>query len=81
LIEFAVFEAIYPGADTIIMSQQFTPADVAQYNGAKGLYIIVDSNVYNVTGMLPFLLFALLSLAPLPVSAIQYGAPHSMTRR
>jgi hypothetical protein len=36
------------------MSQQFTPADVAQYNGAKGLYIIVDANVYNVTGTPPF---------------------------
>lgn len=33
------------------MSQQFTPADVAQHNNPeKGLYIIVDSNVYNVTG-------------------------------
>ncbi|OBT69227.1 hypothetical protein VE03_01849 [Pseudogymnoascus sp. 23342-1-I1] len=32
------------------MSQQFTPADVAQHNNPeKGLYIIVDSNVYNVT--------------------------------
>lgn len=32
------------------MSQQFTPADVAKYNGEKGIYIIVDSGVYNVTG-------------------------------
>ncbi|KAJ5898580.1 cytochrome b5-like heme binding domain-containing protein [Penicillium tannophilum] len=32
------------------MSQSFTPADVAAYNNAdKGLYIIVDSNVYDVT--------------------------------
>ena len=35
------------------MSQQFTPADVAQHNNPeKGLYIIIDSNVYNVTGEL-----------------------------
>ncbi|KAJ5143127.1 cytochrome b5-like heme binding domain-containing protein [Penicillium bovifimosum] len=32
------------------MSQTFTPADVAAHNSAdKGLYIIVDSNVYDVT--------------------------------
>lgn len=35
---------------THIMSQSFTPADVAAYNNAdKGLYIIVDNNVYDVT--------------------------------
>lgn len=38
---------------TITMSQQFSTADVAQYNGAKGLYIIIDANVYNVTGTSP----------------------------
>lgn len=32
------------------MSQSFTPADVASHNSAdKGMYIIVDSNVYDVT--------------------------------
>lgn len=32
------------------MSQSFTPADVAAHNNAdKGLYIIVDNNVYDVT--------------------------------
>ncbi|KAJ5637308.1 hypothetical protein N7490_007187 [Penicillium lividum] len=32
------------------MSQSFTPADVAAYNTAdKGLYIIVDNNVFDVT--------------------------------
>ena len=32
------------------MSQSFTPADVAAHNNAdKGLYIIIDSNVYDVT--------------------------------
>jgi cytochrome b involved in lipid metabolism len=32
------------------MSQTFTPADVASHNSAdKGLYIIVDNNVYDVT--------------------------------
>lgn len=33
------------------MSKQFTPAEVQQYNGEKGLYIIVDNAVYNVTGI------------------------------
>lgn len=32
------------------MSQEFTPAEVATYNKDK-LYIIVDKDVYNVTGM------------------------------
>ena len=32
------------------MSQAFTPADVASHNSPeKGMYIIVDSNVYDVT--------------------------------
>jgi cytochrome b involved in lipid metabolism len=32
------------------MSKSFTPADVASHNSAdKGLYIIVDSSVYDVT--------------------------------
>ena len=32
------------------MSKTFTPADVASHNTAeKGLYIIVDTNVYDVT--------------------------------
>ncbi|CAL5874858.1 uncharacterized protein PFLUO_LOCUS9160 [Penicillium psychrofluorescens] len=32
------------------MSKSFTPADVASHNTAdNGLYIIVDSNVYDVT--------------------------------
>ncbi|KAF9886156.1 hypothetical protein FE257_011981 [Aspergillus nanangensis] len=32
------------------MSQTFSPADVAQHNSPdKGLYIIVDKNVYDVT--------------------------------
>ncbi|PWY70400.1 cytochrome b5 [Aspergillus heteromorphus CBS 117.55] len=32
------------------MSQAFTPADVAAHNSPdKGLYIIIDSNVYDVT--------------------------------
>lgn len=32
------------------MSKSFTPADVASHNTADaGLYIIVDSNVYDVT--------------------------------
>jgi cytochrome b involved in lipid metabolism len=32
------------------MSKSFTPADVAGHNNPeKGLYIIVDSNVYDVT--------------------------------
>lgn len=32
------------------MSKSFTPADVASHNSPdKGLYIIVDSNVYDVT--------------------------------
>ena len=32
------------------MSQSFTPADVASHNSPdKGLYIIVDKNVYDVT--------------------------------
>ncbi|KAJ5946780.1 hypothetical protein N7454_003619 [Penicillium verhagenii] len=32
------------------MSQSFTPADVAAHNNAdKGLYIIVDNSVYDVT--------------------------------
>ena len=35
------------------MSQTFTPADVASHNTAeKGLYIIVDSNVYDVTSFI-----------------------------
>ncbi|KAJ6050025.1 hypothetical protein N7499_011394 [Penicillium canescens] len=35
------------------MSQSFTPADVASHNSAeKGLYIIVDSNVYDVTNFI-----------------------------
>ncbi|KAJ5295216.1 hypothetical protein PENANT_c001G03881 [Penicillium antarcticum] len=35
------------------MSQSFTPADVAAHNTAdKGLYIIVDSNVYDVTNFI-----------------------------
>ena len=32
------------------MSQSFTPADVASHNSPdKGLFIIVDNNVYDVT--------------------------------
>ncbi|PYH95375.1 cytochrome b5-like heme binding domain-containing protein [Aspergillus ellipticus CBS 707.79] len=32
------------------MSQPFTPADVASHNSPdKGLYIIIDNNVYDVT--------------------------------
>lgn len=32
------------------MSQSFTPADVAAHNNAdKGMYIIVDNTVYDVT--------------------------------
>ncbi|KAJ5988328.1 cytochrome b5-like heme binding domain-containing protein [Penicillium waksmanii] len=32
------------------MSQTFSPADVASHNNAdKGMYIIVDTNVYDVT--------------------------------
>lgn len=32
------------------MSKSFTPADVAAHNNAdKGMYIIVDSSVYDVT--------------------------------
>ena len=32
------------------MSQSFTPADVASHNSPdKGLFIIVDKNVYDVT--------------------------------
>ncbi|ODM20521.1 putative cytochrome b5 [Aspergillus cristatus] len=32
------------------MSQSFTPADVASHNSPdKGLYIIIDSNVFDVT--------------------------------
>lgn len=32
------------------MSQSFTPADVSSHNNPdKGLYIIIDSNVYDVT--------------------------------
>lgn len=32
------------------MSQSFTPADVAAHNSPdKGLYIIIDNNVYDVT--------------------------------
>ncbi|CAG8229753.1 unnamed protein product [Penicillium salamii] len=39
-----------PGIRHYIMSQTFTPADVATHNTAdKGLYIIVDSNVFDVT--------------------------------
>ncbi|OQD70127.1 hypothetical protein PENDEC_c026G00224 [Penicillium decumbens] len=35
------------------MSQSFTPADVASHNSAdKGLYIIVDNNVYDVTNFI-----------------------------
>lgn len=35
------------------MSQSFTPADVASHNTAdKGLYIIIDSNVYDVTNFI-----------------------------
>ncbi|KAJ5990846.1 hypothetical protein N7522_011053 [Penicillium canescens] len=35
------------------MSQSFTPADVASHNSAeKGLYIIIDSNVYDVTNFI-----------------------------
>ncbi|KAJ5770739.1 uncharacterized protein N7511_002790 [Penicillium nucicola] len=35
------------------MSQSFTPADVAAHNSAdKGLYIIVDNNVYDVTNFI-----------------------------
>jgi cytochrome b involved in lipid metabolism len=35
------------------MSQTFTPADVASHNSAdKGMYIIVDSNVYDVTNFI-----------------------------
>lgn len=32
------------------MSQSFTPADVSSHNSPdKGLYIIIDNNVYDVT--------------------------------
>ncbi|KAJ5621223.1 hypothetical protein N7540_009612 [Penicillium herquei] len=32
------------------MSQSFTPADVATHNNAeKGMYIIIDNTVYDVT--------------------------------
>ncbi|KAJ5084267.1 hypothetical protein NUU61_008846 [Penicillium alfredii] len=35
------------------MSQSFTPADVASHNSPdKGLYIIVDSTVYDVTNFI-----------------------------
>ncbi|CAG7953121.1 unnamed protein product [Penicillium salamii] len=35
------------------MSQTFTPADVATHNTPdKGLYIIVDSNVFDVTNFI-----------------------------
>jgi len=33
------------------MSKQFTPADVASHKDASsGMYIIIDENVYDVTG-------------------------------
>lgn len=35
------------------MSQSFTPADVASHNSPdKGLYIIIDSNVFDVTNFI-----------------------------
>ncbi len=34
------------------MSKEFTPAEVAQYTGEKGQYIIIDSAVYDVKGTL-----------------------------
>ncbi|MCJ1310839.1 hypothetical protein MMC25_004506 [Agyrium rufum] len=35
------------------MSKNFSAADVAQHNSVdKGLYIIVDSNVYDMTGFI-----------------------------
>jgi hypothetical protein len=38
------------------MSKQFTPADVASHKDASsGMYIIIDENVYDVTGLSPFL--------------------------
>ncbi|KAE8453952.1 hypothetical protein EG329_007728 [Mollisiaceae sp. DMI_Dod_QoI] len=35
------------------MSKQFSPADVAQHKDPeKGMYIIIDENVYDVTGFI-----------------------------
>lgn len=35
------------------MSKSFTPADVASHNNAdKGLYIIIDSSVYDVSNFI-----------------------------
>jgi hypothetical protein len=37
------------------MSKTFSVADVAEHKDAeKGMYIIVDENVYDVTGMFSF---------------------------
>lgn len=47
------------------MSKTFTTADVAAHKDAEsGLYIIVDENVYDVTGTSPFPFCALAALGP-----------------
>lgn len=66
------------------MSKEFTPTEVSGYKDAeKGLYIIIDAGVYNVTGNSFTLLLLLLApshLFPTPFPSIPVHLPKQRTK-